>query len=296
MDIQISPKSVPKSPQLINPEVFTRLRKLFTKIRWLDDLEDKFLEMWNLCSDSHQQDLVIELIHRFSYITSRDVRQCGEAITNHITTQWKADPDRTLIIAFADSNKPDGSQALLQSIKDKFASKDRWSEENFVNKITAGAYKLKSGDTAILIDDFVGTGNTAKNRINWLVKQLQTRHITECKIFMVALAMMEPARTVLDLLPIENYFAYLWLRKGISDEYKGDQLVARTQSMTELEKLLGKSFKKHNLATYHFGFKHSEALFSLEAQNTPNNVFPIFWWPVLNSGKKRNTMFRHFLG
>lgn len=296
MDIQISAKSFPKSRQVIDPQVFTRLLPLFIEIRWLVDLAEKFTEMWNLCSDGHQQDLLIELIHRFSYMTSRDVSLFGEMITNHITTQWKADPDRTLIIAFAEGDKPDGSQALLQSIKDKFALKDRWSENNFVNKLTAGANKLKSGDTAILIDDFVGTGNTAKNRINWLVKTLQARHITEYKIFMLALAMMEPAKTVLNLLPIEDYFVYQWLRRGISDVYEGDELVARTQSMTELEELLGKSFKRYNLATYNFGYKRSEALFTLEAQNTPNNVFPIFWWPVLNSGKKRNPMFRHFLG
>ena len=113
---------------------------------------------------------------------------------------------------------------------------------------------------------------------------------------MVALAMMEPAKTVLNLLPIEGYFACLWLRRGISDVYEGNELVARTQSMTEIEELLGKSFKGRNLATYNFGYKRSEALFSLEAHNTPNNVFPIFWWPVLNSGKIRNPMFRHFLG
>jgi hypothetical protein len=296
MEIQISPKSVPKSPRLIDQQVFTRLRTLFTEKNWLVDLEENFIEMWNLCSDGHQQDLVEELIRRFSYITSRDVRLNGEMITDHITTQWEVDPDRALIIAFADSDKPDGSQALLQSIKDKFALKDKWSPKIFVNKLTAGAYKLKSGDTAILIDDFVGTGNTARNRINWLVNTLQKRHVTEYKIFVVALAMMESAKTVLDSLPIEDYFACLWLRRGISDEYKGDQLSVRTQSMIELEQLLGVSFKRHNLAMYHFGFGHSEALFSLEAQNTPNNVFPIFWWPVLNSGKKRNTMFRHFLG
>lgn len=296
MDIRISPKSYSKSPQEIDPEVFRKLRKLFTDIYWLDDLEANFLELWNVCSDGQQQDLVIELIHRFSYITSRELKHCGEKIADQVTNKWELNPSQTILIAFAEDNKPDGSQALLQSIKDKFAYLDRWSENNFFNKLAVGAYKLKSGDTAVLIDDFIGSGKTALRKINWLLSVLQKRNVTECKIYVVALAAMESARSVLQSIPIDDYFSCHWLRRGISDEYNGTELVVKTQLMRDLEGILGDTFRTYKLTTYNFGFKCSEALYNLEAYNIPNNVFPIFWWPVLKAGKKRNPMFRHFLG
>jgi hypothetical protein len=108
--------------------------------------------------------------------------------------------------------------------------------------------------------------------------------------------MMESAKTVFDSLPIEGYFACIWLSRGISDAYVGDTLVERTQSMIELEALLAESFRGRKLSLYNFGYRRSEALYSLEAYNIPNNVFPIFWWPSLKSGKPRNTMFKHFIG
>jgi hypothetical protein len=297
MDILISPKSYSKSPQVIDPDVFKTLRKLFTEIDWLCELEPSFLELWNLCINGHQQDLLIELIHRFSYITSRELKHCGEKIADHVTTEWRLDPSRTIMIAFAENDEPDGSQSLLQSIKNKFALNDGWSASNFVNKITAGANKLKSGDTAVLVDDFVGSGNTAGRRINWLLKILKKRGVTPCKIFMVALATMETAKSVLlQSIPIDDYFSCNWLRRGISEVYNGTELVVKTQLMRDLEEILDDTFRTYKLTTYNFGFKRSEALYNLEAYNIPNNVFPIFWWPVLKPGKKRNPMFRHFLG
>lgn len=293
----MSSRSLPKIPfAYIDPEVFTRLRRLFTDKNWLVDLEGNFLDIWNLCSESQQQDLIEDLIRRFSYITSRDLQQHGQSIANQLTDIWKVEPSKTLVIAFADSDKPDGSQVLLQSIKNKFVTADGWSENNFVNRIAPGAFRLEQGNTAILVDDFTGTGNTARKRVTWFKEKLKARSITEYKIFIVTLALMEAAKTVLDSLPIEGYFACLCLRRGISDEYNGGVLATKTQSMIKLEGLLAKSFRGYDLAKYNFGFQRSEALYSLEAYNIPNNVFPIFWWPALKSGKLRDPMFKHFIG
>jgi hypothetical protein len=296
MNIQISTESSPKSPQLIDRDVFKKLRKLFTDVNWLDEVELNFIELWNLCSNEQQQDLLIELIHRFSFISSRELNHCGEMIADQVTNKWGLKPSETILIAFADNNKPDGSQALLQSIKNKFANVGGWSESNFINKLAEGTYKLKSGDTAVLVDDFVGSGKTADRKINWLLNKIKERNVTPCKIFMVTLAAMEQAKSVLQSISIDGYFSCNWLRRGISDEYKGTELVDKTQLMIDLEKLLGNNFGKYELEKFNFGFNRSEALYNLEAYNIPNNVFPIFWWPVIKKDKKRNPMFRHFLG
>ncbi len=292
INVEISGKSSPKSPAKIDQADFKRLRTLFTNIEWLVDTEKEFFELWNSCNNSHQQDLVEELLPRFSYITSRDLKKYGEQIADCILHTWKLDPSKSLIVAFAESDKPDGSQVLLQSLKNKFDFSSGWSENNFVNKISAGANRLKDGHTAVLIDDFVGTGKTAFRRVKYMKKVLKKRNIFNFKIYMASLATMELAQSKISSLNFNDYYSCIWLKRGISDEYCGEELNLRTNSMTELENLLAASINNRKLSDVNFGFKKSEALYVMESYNIPNNVFPVFWWAKFASGKSRNPMFK----
>ena len=44
----------------------------------------------------------------------------------------------------------------------------------------------------------------------------------------------------------------------------------------------------------HFGWGAAEALFG-SPYNTPNSVFPIFWWPKTRDNSDRNTILRRLL-
>jgi hypothetical protein len=104
----------------------------------------------------------------------------------------------------------------------------------------------------------------------------------------VAIAGMEAASNALHGLNVECYCP-VWLKKGISERFDGVELQQYTDNMKELEENLLHKFNGLYLPS--FGYKKSEALFCLEGHNVPNNVFPIFWWPILKDKSRRTTIF-----
>jgi hypothetical protein len=60
--------------------------------------------------------------------------------------------------------------------------------------------------------------------------------------------------------------------------------------MLGAEARLASLSKRGTLAKHSLGYKKSESLFAREGGNTPNNVFPIFWWEQLASGADRHSL------
>lgn len=67
-------------------------------------------------------------------------------------------------------------------------------------------------------------------------------------------------------------------------------------NMKDLESKLAQQKTYYELSNYSFGFNGAEALYSLDGckWNTPNSVFPIFWWPRLFDDKPRQTLLTRF--
>ena len=93
------------------------------------------------------------------------------------------------------------------------------------------------------------------------------------------------------LLPlVKGLFSYIWLSKGISELAPEDKREVYTLEMLNMEnhlKFAGKQRQK-----YSFGYGQSETLFSIDSTNVPNNVFPIFWWKLIEPGVEREPILR----
>ena len=48
--------------------------------------------------------------------------------------------------------------------------------------------------------------------------------------------------------------------------------------------------KHDNLELPSLGDGEAEALYYMKYGNTPNSVFPVFWWPFLADGTERTTL------
>ncbi|MBP6740850.1 MAG: hypothetical protein KA146_12710 [Leptospiraceae bacterium] len=271
---------------------FMKLYNLMKTNIWLEEESESLFELWDLCDSSDKKDLIIDLLNKFTFLTSRDIHKLGNSIADYIVNYWKISNKRTKIVALSDDTKPDGSQYILQAIKNKFSDFDTWSENNFNNSLfTIGQvpYKLRNNQTIILIDDFIGTAKTVTRKYNWLLEKINERRRNGISIYLVSLAIMEEATDILNSLGL-TFYSPLILKKGISGYYSGDVLENKINNMLDLESFLAPFYKREPLPS--LGHGKSESIFSIEGLNVPNNVFPIFWWPLFKNKQKRKTILR----
>lgn len=280
-------KILNRASQRINVEDFCTLTRLHLEHEWLQYEPDALFELWCLSDNDDQKNLIEFLIKNFSYIDTRKLSEGCKLIASNIELSWSLLPNDTFLVATCDDRKPDGSQSLIQSLKNKFSI--NWKESNFYNSLPIGANEVPNGSNLILVDDFIGTGDTITRKINYVRSVFEKKGFSDVKIKIVSLAAMNFSKDTLNSLDTD-YFSVHWLSKGINELIEEGERSSATQSMELLEKKLKKQY--HGKTLPNFGYKRSESLFALETANVPNNVFPIFWWPFLKGGGARKTIFK----
>ena len=279
---------IPRSKYVFEKEDLVRLMDIHRRHPWLTYENPTGLEeLWHVAGNSSEDKELIEfLLDKFHYVDSNMLREACKNIVHHIESIWELSPENSIISALCDNNEPDGSQYLVQSMKNKFS--ETWKGRLY-NSIVTSVYNVKNGDNLVLVDDFIGTGNTVSRKASWCAKKSRELGVTDLKIYVCSLAAMRGSYKVIEH-SIEDIFNVYWLNKGISDEAPKEKIAAYTKSMISLENSLSwpGSVKKK----YTFGYKQSESLFSLESVNVPNNVFPIFWWKYGKGNELRPTIFR----
>lgn len=286
-------EEIQRSESKIDPDTFSRLLNLTLERPWLESVSEALAELWNLCVDDKERFLVEDLIRRYIHIDSRSLLELGEQTASCICNEWGLKAEETLIVAVSDKSEADGSQAFIQSLKNKFSDYTGWGESNFCNRIGDSLNLLKNVKHVILLDDFIGTGRTINRKVSWYLRKLNEKGLAEeIHVYVVAIGAMEFAKPLLDVLGV-NYFSPVWLKKGISEHYEGSGLADAATAMEQLEGRLEPRVNRTDLPS--FGYKKSEALFAIEPYNVPNNVFPIFWWPEEKPARKRKSIFKRLI-
>jgi len=268
---------------------FSAMFDLIKNQPWLESEGEALLGLWNLCRTEAQRELVIDLLGRFKLMSSKELRGFCLRIQEKILNDWNCSSNDTYIVAFSNNSQADGSQALLQILKMEF-SYSTWTEKNFINSLPIAVHKCPDKSTIILIDDFIGSGKKVSRIVKWMEEKSKILK-KSFNIYIIATAGMRFSKPVLHRLGYVYYVPY-WAKKGISESYTGMSLRFATQKMEFLEGLLGDQFKHYRLRNYNFGFNRSESIFAIEHFNTPNNVFPIFWWAALKNGIPRSTILK----
>lgn len=266
---------------------FLKLTQLHMEYDWLTYEPEALFELWCLTDSDEQKDLIEHLIKNFSFIDGRKLMEASKSLSNQIESIWDLKPANTFLVATCGDDKPDGSQGIIQILKNKFSV--NWKEYNFYNSLPKGANEISDKSNIILVDDFIGTGDTIDRKLKYLQSVIEKRTLEGVVVRIISLAAMEFSKDILDNLDVE-YYSVHWLKKGINELVEEGQRAAATQLMEQLEKKLQKEY--HGKQLPNFGYKRSEALYALEANNIPNNVFPIFWWPFYKGGVSRKTLFR----
>lgn len=282
------PNNLPRSKYVFEQDDLLRLMNIHSQHPWLKYENPAGLEeLWHVAGEnSGDKELIEFLIDKFHYVDSSMLREACKSIVCQIESIWGLSPDNTIISALCDNAEPDGSQYLIQSLKNKFS--DAWKGKLY-NSIVASIHKVNKGANLVLIDDFIGTGSTVSRKAAWCLKKSRELGVDDLKIYVCSLAAMQSSYKVIESSAEDIYSVY-WLKKGITEEAPKEKLAAYTKSMISLEDSL--SWPDPVKKKYTFGYKQSEALFSLESINVPNNVFPIFWWKLGKETESRPTIFR----
>lgn len=267
-------KIQPKASLTINRLV--QLRALFEAKRWEIEVGteiscfDRYVKTLSYLNDS-QQVFMLNLSQRFLRIPQSNYLEHLIAPAKRLREAY---PDKTLIFTAClkkeDIGKIKSSTVVLYqfkgtTIKTK-VNLGRFRVVDEINTITA--MQINPGGTQIvLVDDFIGTGETASSAAAYVRELLLT--VNNDDICVLSIVTMQIGQAVLESQGIK-VFSSLVCKKGISDYYSGPQLAKAKTTMEGIEKTI-----KNLHPEFRFGYKQSEALVCME--RCPNNTFPIYW-------------------
>lgn len=301
-------KILSKSTHILNERDFICHYELYEQYDWLLDRVNGLESLWSFLNEE-ERELMKKLFSYFYIMNHDEEKEKLEKIVSVITNEWGCSHENTVIVSICKDDKPDGSQEMANSLKNKFEGYD-WDESNICNRFDNFllSNKLTDYKNIILCDDFIGSGNTIASRVKNLKEiPIPTRkwwqfckpRFHEMKIYIIGIAGMRDAYSVIMKNGTHDSHIGLFLDKGIRDNFQDTEKENNIKIMEGIELKLAKSItlnkKVLRLKKYKFGWNGAETLFCTEDGNIPNNVFPIFWWPKLENGKGITPLFKRVL-
>ena len=271
----------------LKKEDFNRVYNLYPKQPWLCEKELCIIELLELCDNIEHKDLIIDLLGEFKYLDQKVLNSFLNFLSECIIEDSGFQEDKTIIASITADNSADSSQKVLDDIKMPLF-KMGWSSVITINRFNnIPKYILKGKTQVILIDEFIGSGKTIDHRLR------STRGWPKEK-FEIKFCFLAGMEYAIKEIEDEGYEVYcpLRLKKGISERYEDSEEKRTIEKMKELEDKLSQQINTHNLSTFSLGYNNTQALYSLEScfGNTPNSVFPVFWWPRYYNDKPRDTL------
>ncbi len=254
---------------------YNNLVSLYSKQDWLKKRKTELEELLKFCDSESQKKIIISLLEEFSFLNQDLYQKKLNKICDFIMIGSGFNEETTQIVALTKTESADSGQVVLYHLRNSLHGLG-WRNFKDVNKLGSAKKIYNQGfNQIILFDEFIGSGQTIISRVNELKGLIGEEFYFRCCF----IAGMEYAINKVQEQGIDVYCP-LKLKKGISERYSGIDLRQAEDDMLNLELKLAPWINTKELYKYSFGWKGSEALYSLEGcmGNTPNNVFPIFWW------------------
>lgn len=260
-----------------------KLVEVFTANEWeipneeagMESRFNRFCE--RLCTlDAEEQRLVIELTRRFTAIGGTEYPQLILKLMNCLHSQNLpvfSEVEKVFIlplIAPEDRGRTKSSSVVWYHCREELIRYSPLLVDKTVLccdiEKASWIKNLKINELVILVDDFIGSGETAVSAVNWLTDSFGT---DPKQIVILSIAALEMGIDHVRQKTGVEVYAYYIFRKGISDYYSDDQRDGCLKTMAGIEDKLKVD------SDFRLGYAQSEALISLI--RTPNNTFPVFW-------------------
>lgn len=266
---------------------YHKIISLFSKQGWLIKKEEELKELITFYDKQEAKELIFSLLERFHYLENYYLQYLLNEIATYIISVSGFDIDKTQILSITYDDEADSSQRVLDMLKIPLFQKG-WRGVKTVNHYSSCVKNFKKGKSQILIvDEFVGSGKTLRVRIKQLKNDIKNGFELKC-------CFIAGIKSAIESLQDEgvDIFCPLQLEKGISDFYIDESLIKAKKEMLNIESKLATKINENILVDYSFGYGRAEALYSMEGcnGNTPNSVFPIFWWLKDYKNNDRRTL------
>lgn len=222
----------------------------------LKDKDVALAELYDLCDNDIQRNLIKDLIVRFHCFDEEIYNLALMQIVEHIS-KLGYNIQETAIVAFCHDSSADSSQEILQDLKvpmTKFFNSAIKTNNRFDHLHRTYREGFRH---FIAVDEFLGSGQTICNRYNDFLRM----NLTDATIDFCLVAGMSDAIAHAKDEGINVYVAYE-MQKGISFYYDGIELDTNKREMSLLESKLADTINETELNDYLFGYGQSEALYS----------------------------------
>lgn len=157
----------------------------------------------------------------------------------------------------------------------KIEYRDMYGSDKFIFPTSYFKFKQQydsEKDLVFLVDDFIGTGDTAEEVLNFYLKQANL-NAKNLKIITIV-SQKEGVKRINESYSIQVYSDII-KEKALSDFYEN------ANDCEEFKNLVIKMSEAINIKQDFFGYKNSEALVCI-LNKSPNNTLPIFWFENKN--------------
>lgn len=274
----------------IDKDAFGDIFEIIESQSWIRESWPALVELWGICEARDEQELLRCLLKDFCYFGSSLEKEALLAVADKVTG-WGLLPDSSWVVAVANDQEIDGSQAALQKLKNKIKPIESW-HARFVQSIPAAAKLVANGQAVVLFDDFIGTGDKMIKKMGWFKKIAAERGVDDLVFYFVALSGMRFGMDNIHGKTGCEIFVGNVLQKAISEKNAPGEAARLIGVMKRIESRLADRYKSKKIADYSLGYGQSEAIYCAENDNCPNNVFPVFWWPILKGGVAFNSLLR----
>ncbi len=283
----------------MNKESFIMISKLVLKQPWLIPKLDKLHDiLYSDCSEELSRNLIYELLDRFLYVDTAMHHAHMTDLALEIVSEPGIEDVNTQIVAMCADWNSDSSLEIIYNLKPLMEAHG-WRQCSIVNRFTHALknYRETKHNNIVLVDDFIGSGQTVLGRIKTIRSQFDDSKVTDYTIRVKVLA---STRAGLDNLTNSGVqvTAQKIINKGIDDYYDPIAAAEHRARMLAIESLLSKGYlsREGEREMPSLGYNGAQATYCRENANTPNSVFPVFWWPFKVDGSERSVVLVRAMG
>lgn len=249
--------------------------------RYYKKLYSKFYNFINSLS-LEEQDLIFPLISIYHYCPAGRYDSLVWRMAEEINNIWGDEFESLYILTLTkpeDAGHSKGASFIVSHLRDQAIQEEYnltrkplylYENQNLLNT----KHNDRGKSLVVFVDDFIGSGETAIDTMQYYINNIKK---DSDRVIIFTFVAMHAALESIAAIGVE-IITFVELPKGITESGLFKDVMAAKDLMMRLEEKLAIP------AFYQLGYEQSEATATM--MRTPDNTFPVFWYPDNKDGSK----------